>query len=80
MKNFPANGILVVQKDTTRNNSLAAVTTAPCRLKIRRTHMIPFPAEEILPMLALMFLRMGVPLMIILMMGTLAQRFQRLQA
>lgn len=49
-------------------------------LKIRRTHMIPFPAEEVLPTMAMMFLRLGVPAMIILMMGTLAQRFERMQA
>jgi hypothetical protein len=41
--------------------------------------MIPFPAEEILPMVAMMFLRLGVPVMIILMMGALAQRFDHLQ-
>jgi hypothetical protein len=41
--------------------------------------MIPFPAEEILPMVAMMFLRLGVPVMIIMMMGALAQRFERLQ-
>jgi hypothetical protein len=48
-------------------------------LKIRRTPMIPFPAEEVLPMMAMMFLRLGVPAMIILMMGVLAQRFERVQ-
>jgi hypothetical protein len=42
--------------------------------------MIPFPAEEALPMMAMMFLRLGVPALIILMMGTLAQRFGHLQA
>jgi hypothetical protein len=41
--------------------------------------MMPFPAEEVLPMMALMFLRLGVPAMIILMMGVLAQRFERVQ-
>ncbi len=41
--------------------------------------MIPFPADEVLPMLAMMFLRLGVPLMILLMMGALAQRVERLQ-
>ena len=41
--------------------------------------MIPFPTEEILPMVAMMFLRLGVPVMIILMMGALAQHFERLQ-
>jgi hypothetical protein len=42
--------------------------------------MIPFPAEEVLPAMAMMFLRLGVPVMIIVMMGTLVQRFERLQA
>jgi hypothetical protein len=42
--------------------------------------MMPFPAEEVLPMLAMMLLRLGMPVMIILMMGALAQRFERLQA
>lgn len=42
--------------------------------------MMPFPAEEVLPTMAMMFLRLGVPAMIILMMGTLAQRFERMQA
>ncbi len=41
--------------------------------------MMPFPAEEVLPMVAMMFLRLGVPAMIVLMMGTLAQRFERVQ-
>jgi hypothetical protein len=41
--------------------------------------MIPFPAEEVMPMMAMMFLRLGVPALIILMMGTLAQRLERVQ-
>lgn len=41
--------------------------------------MIPFPAEEVLPTMSMMFLRLGVPALIILMMGTLAQRFERAQ-
>jgi hypothetical protein len=41
--------------------------------------MMPFPAEEALPMITMMFLRLGVPALIVLMMGTLAQRFERLQ-
>ncbi len=42
--------------------------------------MIPVPAEEFLPLLAMMFLRLGLPVMIIVMLGALAQRFERLQA
>ena len=41
--------------------------------------MIPFPAEEVLPMMAMMVLRLGVPALIILMIGTLAQRLGHLQ-
>jgi hypothetical protein len=41
--------------------------------------MMPFPADEVLPMVAMMFLRLGVPAMIILMLGVLAQRFERVQ-
>ena len=39
--------------------------------------MMPFPAEEILPMLAMMFLRLGVPVLFVLIMGSLAQRFEQ---
>ncbi len=39
--------------------------------------MIPFPVEEILPMLAMLFLRLGLPVLLILMMGTLVQRFEQ---
>jgi len=42
--------------------------------------MIPVPAEEFLPLLAMMILRLGLPVMIIVMLGALAQRFERLQA
>lgn len=42
--------------------------------------MIAFPAEEFLPMMGMMFLRLGVPALIILMVGALAQRFERLHA
>lgn len=41
--------------------------------------MMPFPSEEVLPMMAMMFLRLGVPAMIILVLGVLAQRFERVQ-
>lgn len=41
--------------------------------------MLPFPSEEILPMMGLMFLRFGAPLMIVLVLGSLAQRFEQLR-
>jgi hypothetical protein len=41
--------------------------------------MIPFPAEEILPTLGLMLLRLGVPVLALLMLGSLAQRAERRQ-
>lgn len=41
--------------------------------------MLPVPAEEILPLLGLMFLRLGAPMVMILLLGTLAQRTGRLQ-
>lgn len=42
--------------------------------------MIPFPSDEILPMISLMILRLGVPVLFLLLLGTLAQRAERLQA
>lgn len=41
--------------------------------------MIPFPADEILPTLGLMLLRLGVPMLALLALGTLAQRVERRQ-
>lgn len=41
--------------------------------------MLPFPAEEALPMLAMMFLRLGAPIMIVVMFGSLVQRFEQLR-
>jgi hypothetical protein len=42
--------------------------------------MIPFPAEEVLPMLAMMFLRFGAPVMLVVMLGSLVQRFEQRRA
>lgn len=41
--------------------------------------MIPMPASEILAMFGLLILRLVVPLLIILLLGTLAQRVEQLQ-
>lgn len=40
--------------------------------------MLPFPSEEILPMMGLMFLRLGAPLLIVFALGSLAQRLEQL--
>lgn len=42
--------------------------------------MMPFPSDEILPMLAMTFLRLGVPMMIVVLLGSLAQRFEQQRA
>ncbi len=39
--------------------------------------MMPFPAEEILPMLAMLFVRLGVPVVLVVLMGSLAQRYEQ---
>lgn len=41
--------------------------------------MIPIPASEILAMLGLTMLRLGVPLLLILLVGALAQRVEQLE-
>jgi hypothetical protein len=41
--------------------------------------MLPFLSEEILPMIGVMILRFGAPIMIILLIGSLAQRFEQLR-
>lgn len=41
--------------------------------------MLPFLSEEILSMIGLMVLRFGAPIMIVLLMGSLAQRFEQLR-
>lgn len=41
--------------------------------------MIPVEFNEMFVMFGLMILRLGVPLLLILMLGTLAQRVERLQ-
>ena len=42
--------------------------------------MLPFPADELLPMLAMTFLRLGLPLVMVVMLGSLVQRFEQRRA
>lgn len=41
--------------------------------------MIPLPADEILALFGMMILRLGLPLLLVMLLGTLAQRVELMQ-